>query len=310
MIRGKIILLFIAVILLTASAVYHFTKQAYETPAQEQPPHGSPITDDIAVQQALPQNSSASAQASKVDISLTYAGAEKSHYFALMRFSLPEGTKTYWKKAGFGGISPEFDLSASTNLRDFEVFWGTPKKFTTSGITNYILPPNKEILIKISPDVISQPVHLKGVFHYGYCDTQCKAGTKNIDLILNSQDNSNIGATERYDLLKTEPSPLPEKKADIKIFDLKGKIDRNSHIISFTFEAEKPFREENLFYSFDIDDYEITKPLIQNIYEGRRRITIDMIGLGETPQEIDIIYVRDDGTSIIKKERLAFEKYQ
>ena len=309
MIRGKVIFIFLAVIFGTALTVYMLTKEAYDKPII------IPLKKTIAplpdvqeiIQSAPPPN--ITPQNQDVDVSFHYAGTEKSHYFGLLEFTLPEGTKTYWKKAGFGGINPELDLSKSKNIRESEIFWGTPKKHTSAGVINYVLDKNPKILIKIIPDKLADPVHLKGSFNYGYCDTQCKAGTKDIDMLINSTTSSDITVANRYDIMKNEPTPLEENKSEIKIFDFKDKIDRNSHIISFTFEAEKPFREENLFYSFDSDDYEIMRPLIQNIYEGRRRITIDMVGLSETPKEIEVIYKKDDGTAIVKHHNLSFERY-
>ena len=49
--------------------------------------------------------------------------------YAGLEFKLADGWKTYWRSPGDSGVPPEFDWSASKNVKSVKVQWPTPRRF-------------------------------------------------------------------------------------------------------------------------------------------------------------------------------------
>lgn len=48
-----------------------------------------------------------------------------------LAIDLQDGWYTYWRMPGDNGLAPSFDWSASENIKDVQVSWPAPKRFTT-----------------------------------------------------------------------------------------------------------------------------------------------------------------------------------
>lgn len=227
-----------------------------------------------------------------VTFDFTYAGADASGYYISVKPHIPLGTKTYWKTAGFGGIDPVFDFSNSTNMKSYSVLWGVPEKHTTSGIINYILPQNKNILIRFVPENSGLPINIKGVFDYGYCDTQCKAGQKNIDMTISASDIPALTPAELQKIIDNEPSDTAFKEQNIKIFEFQSQKSDNNYVISFYIEGLEHLKTDDLFYTLDTS-HELIEPTVQKIRHNIYSVVLDFGALKTIPKKYQMIIVPD-----------------
>jgi hypothetical protein len=227
-----------------------------------------------------------------VTFDFSYAGSDASGHYILVKPHIPLETKTYWKIAGFGGIDPVFDFSNSTNMKSYSALWGVPEKHTTSGILNYILPQNKNILIRFVPENAGFPMNIKGIFDYGYCDTQCKAGQKNIDMTLSASDIPAITPAELKKIIDNEPSETAFKEQNIKIFEFKSQKSDNNYVISFYIEGLEHLKTDDLFYVLDTP-HELIEPTVQKIRHNIYSVVLDFGALKTIPKKYQMIIASD-----------------
>lgn len=86
---------------------------------------------------------------------------------------LAPGWKTYWRSPGEGGVAPEFDWSASTNLATAEVAFPVPERQVVGGVTSIVYPASVILPIKVTATDPKQPLQLTLVFRYGVCHDIC-----------------------------------------------------------------------------------------------------------------------------------------
>ncbi|MEM7192632.1 MAG: protein-disulfide reductase DsbD domain-containing protein, partial [Pseudomonadota bacterium] len=83
------------------------------------------------------------------------------------------GWKTYWRNPGDSGVPPMFDWSGSQNLKDAEILYPVPHRFsdangTAIGYKNEVVFP-----IRIVPEDAGKPVLLALTMDYGLCKDMC-----------------------------------------------------------------------------------------------------------------------------------------
>lgn len=90
-----------------------------------------------------------------------------------LRLTLSPGWKTYWRAPGDAGIPPEFDWSASRNLKAISVNWPTPKVFDQNGMRSVGYEDTLVIPLHIEPQRDEKPVTLKATLEMGVCADVC-----------------------------------------------------------------------------------------------------------------------------------------
>ena len=66
---------------------------------------------------------------------VTHNNNQTEVYFGL-QYKLQDGWKTYWRSPGDGGYSQEINWGASSNIKNLEILWPTPKTFQILGVNS------------------------------------------------------------------------------------------------------------------------------------------------------------------------------
>lgn len=90
-----------------------------------------------------------------------------------LAIDLAPGWKTYWRSPGEGGVAPEFDWSASTNLKAADVAFPVPQRQVVGGVSSIIYPASVILPIAVTAKDPTQPLKLSLVFRYGVCHDIC-----------------------------------------------------------------------------------------------------------------------------------------
>jgi DsbC/DsbD-like thiol-disulfide interchange protein len=132
---------------------------------------------------------------------------------------LAQGWKTYWRYPGDSGVPPQFDFSASENVKSVTVSYPAPQRFDDSdGITigykyNVVFP------LHIEPQQPDKPVALRLKLDYAVCEKICIPAEAKAELTLASGASANdasLTAAERRVPKKIAPgadAPLSIKAA-------------------------------------------------------------------------------------------------
>lgn len=86
---------------------------------------------------------------------------------------LTKGWKTYWRNSGDSGFAPQFDWSASQNVKDVEIIWPAPQVFEEAGERYYGY--KDEVLWPLHVQAVdpSQPAMVALTLNYGVCEAVC-----------------------------------------------------------------------------------------------------------------------------------------
>lgn len=86
---------------------------------------------------------------------------------------LAEGWKTYWRYPGDSGVPPQFDFSASDNIRAVSVQWPAPQRFTDAEGSTIGYKTNVVFPLQIERQDNGRPVTLRMKLDYAICEKLC-----------------------------------------------------------------------------------------------------------------------------------------
>lgn len=100
-------------------------------------------------------------------------GRDGTVWRAGIEITLDEGWKTYWRHPGDSGIRPRFNFSASTNVKDVQVLWPAPMRFSdgvslSSGYASHVVLP-----LRIRARDPGAAVVLRLKLDYAVCEKVC-----------------------------------------------------------------------------------------------------------------------------------------
>lgn len=98
---------------------------------------------------------------------------DKGSHMVALRLDLASGWKTYWRSPGEAGIPPQFDWSASQNIKSFTVHWPRPSVFKTNGMKTIGYHDQLVLPVEIVPRDPSKPMHLAARVDLGICRDIC-----------------------------------------------------------------------------------------------------------------------------------------
>jgi len=106
-------------------------------------------------------------------VSRTVSGAGNNEVVAGVQIRLDPGWKTYWRSPGDSGVPPSFDWSGSKNLKEAQVLYPAPRRFTDASGTAIGYEDEVVFPIKVTPERAGESVELKVTVDYGLCKTLC-----------------------------------------------------------------------------------------------------------------------------------------
>ena len=98
---------------------------------------------------------------------------EDGSVMAGLRLTLEPGWKTYWRAPGDAGIPPQFDFSASDNLRGMRVYWPRPEVQDQNGMRTLGYSDVVVLPIAFAPQNVNRPLRLRGALELGVCLDVC-----------------------------------------------------------------------------------------------------------------------------------------
>jgi DsbC/DsbD-like thiol-disulfide interchange protein len=135
----------------------------------------------------------------------TQAGRQGSIWRAGIDIALDPGWKTYWRYPGDSGIPPRFNFAGSRNLRDVQVQWPAPMRFS-DGVGMSIGYAERVVLpLQVRPRDAAKPVTLRLQLDYAVCEKLCVPVTATMELPLTG------AKSENEDLLRVNEARVPRK---------------------------------------------------------------------------------------------------
>ena len=115
---------------------------------------------------------------------LIAGGTEGKYRKAGLEIVLDAGWKTYWKVPGDAGIPPQIDASGSNNLKEMQIKWPVPSRFTVGG--SQMLGYKDAIVfpLLVEPENPDRPVELAISANVGLCADLCVPLSADLSLTL------------------------------------------------------------------------------------------------------------------------------
>lgn len=98
---------------------------------------------------------------------------ERGTQMAGLRLTLAPGWKTYWRAPGDAGIPPQFDWSASGNMKAVDTYWPRPKVFRQNGMRTIGYENEVVLPLELTPASPGTPITLRGRMELGVCHDIC-----------------------------------------------------------------------------------------------------------------------------------------
>lgn len=237
-------------------------------------------------------------------ISVIYGGIYKNKMIVFFNIKSPEGIKTYWKNPGFGGIAPQFVFESAENIETIKAIYTAPAIVTKQGITNYTLKNDDYIAVSFQPQDPAEPVTVKGVLNYGYCDTQCKAGKFEFNQTFHVNDQANETLLKEF--FEHKPIRLtPDMPVHIEAVEGFYNAQKNL-LLSLKITGIEALEEDKFVYYLDTD-FEINKPMIRKTDADKYQISVDLMNVYQKPQFVTFIFPDDNGKNIISKQKITYK---
>ncbi|MBX6425979.1 MAG: cytochrome C biogenesis protein [Variibacter sp.] len=132
-------------------------------------------------------------------------GSEGTIRRAGVEIALDPGWKTYWRYPGDSGIPPRFDFAGSVNVKDVQVLWPAPIRFSDGAGTSIGYAGHVVFPLRVRPRDPDAPVTLRLKLDYAICETLCVPADASVELSLD-------GTTSPYDdLIRASEARVPRK---------------------------------------------------------------------------------------------------
>ena len=90
-----------------------------------------------------------------------------------LQIELAPGWYTYWRTPGDGGLAPQFDWSASANVKEVRVSWPAPKRYETEGLYSFGYDGHVILPLEVIPETPGQAVTLSLKMQAVACNKIC-----------------------------------------------------------------------------------------------------------------------------------------
>lgn len=139
----------------------------------------------------------------------------RASWNAGLEISLADRWKTYWRVPGESGVPPQFDWSASHNLKNISVGWPAPQRIVDEGGESIGYTGDVVFPLHVVPADPTKPVELSLSFFYAACKDICIPVTAFLgtELLPGSSgapaDNQRVESFAKKIPLRPEPLAVP-----------------------------------------------------------------------------------------------------
>jgi DsbC/DsbD-like thiol-disulfide interchange protein len=113
--------------------------------------------------------------------------------------------KTYWRYPGDSGISPRLNFSGSGNVKDVQVLWPAPKRFSDGAGMAIGYAERVVLPLRIRPRDANAPVIVRLKLDYAVCEKLCVPVAATMELPLTTTTSAHEG------LLRASEARVPRK---------------------------------------------------------------------------------------------------
>lgn len=170
--------------------------------------------------------------------------------YAIISFELENNAVFYWRNPGELGLPTKFNLAKSTNLKDYKIYWPTPKLVKKEDISSYVYDGNTTFIIELTPKDPNSEINLNTEINFSICQKSCQ----NIDISLtntiNPTNNSNIPGEVLEILAKM---PKENGAEELKITEVYQEKIEDHHWLNIKFTSSSQILEPILY--FDLPEY-------------------------------------------------------
>ncbi|WP_218048890.1 protein-disulfide reductase DsbD family protein [Curvivirga aplysinae] len=101
-----------------------------------------------------------------------------------LEFEIKKNWKIYWRNPGDAGYPPQPDWMAAENLKDTEILWPLPTRFSILGLESLGYKDHVILPFNVTPQTIGQELRLKGDINYLTCEEICIPYSASLDLTI------------------------------------------------------------------------------------------------------------------------------
>jgi DsbC/DsbD-like thiol-disulfide interchange protein len=134
-----------------------------------------------------------------------------------IEIKLDAGWKTYWRYPGDSGVPPRFDFAGSDNLRNVQVLWPAPHRFTDESGTSIGYKDAVLFPLHVTARDPGKPVRLKLKLDYAICEKLCVPAEGRGELTLSGK-----GAGDAAIMAAEARVPKPAKLGDQAPFAIRA----------------------------------------------------------------------------------------
>ena len=127
---------------------------------------------------------------------------------AALAVTLADGWYTYWRMPGDSGLAPALDWSGSANVRDVEIFWPVPSRFTVMDMHSFGYKDSVLFPLDIIPQMPGKPLALRLSATFVVCKDICIPETVTASLDIDSGNAVQSGHAQKIAAAREKlPSP-------------------------------------------------------------------------------------------------------
>ena len=123
------------------------------------------------------------------------------------------GWKIYWRYPGDSGLPTEINFNGSSNVKNFQIFWPAPFRFSTFGIDTFGYEGQIIFPINIIPKIVNEKININTQISLLACNEICIPFQEEISLqIPKTTSLPNINTRVRAQFLSLVPRKIPNDK--------------------------------------------------------------------------------------------------
>ena len=156
---------------------------------------------------------------------------------------LADEWKSYWRSPGEGGVSPELDWQASSNINNVDWQWPYPQRFDVLGIETLGYKHDVVFPLSIKVENRHQPVNFKANLSLSSCSTVCVITDYPLELNFTPSDlKADPDAMRRY---AQAVSLVPQTSS--MLADTQAKWDAASNKLQVSLTSQQGWQQPDLF---------------------------------------------------------------
>lgn len=126
-----------------------------------------------------------------------------------LELRLAPGWHAYWRMPGDGGLAPELDWAASTNVKSVDISWPAPRRYEDAGLQSFGYQDHIIFPLSVTPQEAGKPIDLSLKANVMVCENICVPQTFTLALSIpaGAAEPSAVSA-----ILKRAQDKLPQKE--------------------------------------------------------------------------------------------------